>query len=144
MPRAPAEGSGQNSNSLSCIHECVLGSCRRAQLIASPAGHLIAPRGLERVGDVSNVAFTNGAVLAGKQVHLYYASSDTRLHVATAELEEILDWVLKTPEDPLRSQLCAGQRASLVEKNSKSALKLAPALKKGLQAQLAAKKGKRP
>ncbi len=86
--------------------------------IYQPGGYLMAPRGWERVGDVSNVLFTNGIVLREDgTILLYYASSDTRLHVASTSLERLLDYAVNTPEDPLRSSLCVEQRISLIEKN---------------------------
>ncbi|MDQ6421213.1 glycosidase [Paenibacillus sp. LHD-117] len=83
-----------------------------------PAGHLLAPEGIERVGDVSNVVFCNGAVsLPGGEVYLYYASSDTRCHVATSTVDRLLDYVMNTPEDPLRTHACVQQRLALIERN---------------------------
>jgi len=83
-----------------------------------PGGYLIAPVGDERIGDVSNVVFTNGLVLnASGDLFLYYASSDTRIHVATSTLDKMLDYVLHTPEDPLRSYACVEQRYALINKN---------------------------
>jgi 4-O-beta-D-mannosyl-D-glucose phosphorylase len=91
-----------------------------AKVIARPGGFLLAPEGEERVGDVSNVAFCNGAVLkASGEVFLYYGSSDTRTHVATTTVERLLDYVLSTPEDPLRSAACVEQRIALIDRNLK-------------------------
>jgi len=88
------------------------------QVIAEPSGFLIAPRGWERVGDVSNVVFTNGAVVREKgQVLIYYASSDTRMHVAETTLEKLADYVFETPRDPGRSADCVRQRVELIRKN---------------------------
>jgi 4-O-beta-D-mannosyl-D-glucose phosphorylase len=76
--------------------------------------------GAPRVGDVSNVAFCNGAVMkATGEVLVYYASSDTRTHVATTSVERLLDYVLNTPEDPLRSAACVEQRMALIDRNLK-------------------------
>ena len=89
-----------------------------AKVVAEPGGLLIAPRGKERVGDVSNVAFTNGAILDdGGQLYIYYASADTRLHVASTTLERMVDFALNTPEDPLRSADCVKQRCKMIDKN---------------------------
>ncbi len=91
-----------------------------AKLINEPSGYLIAPLGSERVGDVSNVVFTNGAiVLDSGEVFIYYASSDTRLHVATSTIDRLLDYAFNTPEDPLRSSDCVRQRCDLIRKNLK-------------------------
>jgi 4-O-beta-D-mannosyl-D-glucose phosphorylase len=83
-----------------------------------PAGYFIAPEGEERVGDVSNVTFANGWVArANGDVFIYYASSDTRMHVATSTVDRLLDYVINTPEDPLRSAACVQQRNELIRKN---------------------------
>jgi 4-O-beta-D-mannosyl-D-glucose phosphorylase len=83
-----------------------------------PAGYLLAPMGEERVGDVSNVAFANGWVRrAHDEVLLYYAASDTRLHVARSSVARLLDYALHTPEDPLRSAACVAQRCALIAHN---------------------------
>lgn len=83
-----------------------------------PAGYFIAPEGEERVGDVSNVVFSNGWIEGRNgEVFIYYASSDTRLHVATSTVNKLLDYVRNTPADPLRSYACVEQRFALIEKN---------------------------
>lgn len=88
------------------------------KVIAEPGGFLIAPRGWERVGDVSNVVFTNGAIAKDNgMLYIYYASSDTRLHVATTTVEKMLDYAFNTPADPLRSRDCVAQRCQLIRKN---------------------------
>ena len=88
------------------------------KVIAEPAGFLIAPRGWERVGDVSNVVFTNGAIARDNgELYIYYASSDTRLHVASTTVEKLLDYAFHTPADPLRSRDCVAQRCALIDKN---------------------------
>lgn len=89
-----------------------------SKVIAEPGGLLIGPRGSERVGDVSNVTFTNGAIADDDgNVYIYYASSDTRLHVARTDIKRLTDYVFNTPEDPLRSPDCVKQRLGLIEKN---------------------------
>lgn len=81
------------------------------------AGFLIAPRGWERVSDVSNVVFTNGAIADDDgKVYIYYAASDTRLHVASTTIGQLLDFAFKNPADPLRSRDCVAQRVALIEK----------------------------
>ena len=88
------------------------------KVIAEPSGFLIAPLGGERVGDVSNVVFTNGAIARDNgEVYIYYASSDTRLHVATTTIDKLVDYVFNTPEDPLRSVKCVEQRCDFIKKN---------------------------
>lgn len=88
-----------------------------SKLIASPSGLFIAPHGIERVGDVSNVCFTNGCIVKDDNVYIYYASSDTRLHVASTTIEKLMDYTFNTPEDPHRSADCVKQRCELIRKN---------------------------
>jgi len=89
-----------------------------AKLIKSPGGYFLAPEGEERVGDVSNVVFANGWVARKNgDVFIYYGSSDTRTHVATSTVDGLLDYVLNTPDDGMRSSLCVDQRCRLIEKN---------------------------
>ena len=88
------------------------------KVIAEPSGLLIGPMGNERVGDVSNVVFTNGAIARENgDVFIYYASSDTRMHVATTTIERLTDYVFNTPKDPLRSVECVAQRCNLISRN---------------------------
>lgn len=89
-----------------------------SRVIAEPSGLLIGPRGGERVGDVSNVVFTNGAIKTEDgRVFIYYASSDTRMHVATTTIDRLSDYVFNTPEDPGRSVKCVEQRLEMIKKN---------------------------
>jgi 4-O-beta-D-mannosyl-D-glucose phosphorylase len=91
-----------------------------SKVIAQPGGYFLAPDGEERIGDVSNVLFSNGWVARSNgEVLIYYASSDTRMHVATSTIEKLLDYVLHTPEDGLRSGVCVQQRVQLISKNLK-------------------------
>lgn len=88
------------------------------KLIATPSGLFIAPHGSERVGDVSNVCFTNGAIVRENgDVFIYYASSDTRLHVASTTLDKLVDYTFNTPTDPLRSVDCVKQRCDMIARN---------------------------
>ena len=88
------------------------------KVIAQPSGMFLGPRGNERVGDVSNVVFTNGAIVNERnEVYIYYASSDTRLHVATTTVEKLTDYVFHTPQDPGRSVECVAQRCDLIDHN---------------------------
>lgn len=85
-----------------------------------PAGYFLAPEFGERVGDVSNVVFCNGWVArADGSVFIYYASSDTRCHVATTSVDRLLDYVCNTPEDGLRSAASVTRRIELIDKNLK-------------------------
>ena len=89
-----------------------------SKVIAEPGGFLIAPLGKERIGDVSNVVFTNGAIARyNGEVYIYYASSDTRLHVAVTTVEKLMDYVFHTPQDPLRSVECVEQRCAFIRRN---------------------------
>ena len=83
-----------------------------------PAGYFIAPDGEERIGDVSNVTFANGWILDDDgRVFIYYASSDTRMHVATSTLDQLLDYVLNTPPDGLRSAASVERLNALIDRN---------------------------
>lgn len=83
-----------------------------------PAGHFISPHGEERVGDVSNVTFANGWIVNEKnEVFIYYASSDTRMHVATSSVEKLIDYCKNTPEDGLRSATSVETRNQLITAN---------------------------
>jgi 4-O-beta-D-mannosyl-D-glucose phosphorylase len=88
-----------------------------SKVIASPGGHFLAPFDTERVGDVSNVAFSNGLAVRGEEVFLYYASSDTRLHVAASDIPTLLDYAFNTPPDALTSRACVVQRRELIDRN---------------------------
>ncbi len=88
------------------------------RVIASPGGYLIAPEGEERVGDVSNVVFVNGAIAEDSgRLLIYYASSDTRLHVAETTLDRMVDYCLNTPRDPLTSRGSVAQRVAMIRRN---------------------------
>jgi 4-O-beta-D-mannosyl-D-glucose phosphorylase len=88
-----------------------------------PAGYFIAPMGEERIGDVSNVVFANGWIKdEDGTVFIYYASSDTRMHVATSSIEQLLDYVINTPEDGLRSATSVQTINKIVEDNKRFAL----------------------
>ena len=85
-----------------------------------PAGYFMAPMGEERVGDVSNVLFSNGWIKnEDGEICIYYASSDTRMHVATSSVDILLDYVKNTPPDGLRSAMSVQQRNQLISKNLK-------------------------
>ena len=83
-----------------------------------PAGYFIAPEGEERVGDVSNVVFSNGWIVdENGKVFIYYASSDTRMHVATSTIDQLLDYVINTPEDGMRSAASVATLNKIIDKN---------------------------
>ena len=88
------------------------------KVIKSPQRHFMAPLGSERVGDVSNVVFSNGWIeKEDGTVLIYYASSDTRTHVAKTSKEKLIDYILNTPEDAGRTFDCVQQRIELINKN---------------------------
>lgn len=88
------------------------------RVIAEPAGHLMAPLGEERVGDVSNVLFTNGWIADDDgTVYLYYASSDTRMHVAVSSIDRLLDYCLNTAADGYRSAASVETLTALIKRN---------------------------
>lgn len=93
-------------------------------VIAEPAGYFMAPVGEERIGDVSNVLFSNGWIEDNGNVFIYYASSDTRLHVAESTVERLLDYCFNTPSDGLRSIESVKAIYGLVDKNRKCKVKL--------------------
>jgi 4-O-beta-D-mannosyl-D-glucose phosphorylase len=87
-------------------------------MIKKPGGYFIAPREEERVGDVSNVIFSNGWVARENgDVLIYYASCDTRMHVAKTSIDKLLDYVENTPEDGYSTGKCVEQRVDLINKN---------------------------
>jgi len=88
------------------------------RVIHKPHGHLIAPLKGERTGDVSNVVFSNGWIKDDDgKIYIYYASSDTRMHVATSTVEQLLDYCINSPEDQLHSHLSVQTIETLIEKN---------------------------
>lgn len=89
-----------------------------SKLVAEPSGVFLVPLGAERVGDVSNVVFTNGAIARENgEVYIYYASCDTRMHVAVTDIDRLEDYLFQTPKDPLRSPDCVKQRCELIDRN---------------------------
>lgn len=95
-----------------------------SRLIAEPAGYLMAPDAEERVGDVSNVLFSNGWIAdEDGTIFIYYASSDTRMHVATSSVNRLLDYCLNTPPDSLRSALSVETLNKQIKNNLEFLLK---------------------
>lgn len=89
------------------------------KVIHKPAGHLLAPHGDERVGDVSNVTFCNGWIRNDRdEVFIYYASSDTRIHVATTSIGRLLDYCRNTPEDGHSTSASVKKINKLVDANT--------------------------
>jgi 4-O-beta-D-mannosyl-D-glucose phosphorylase len=92
------------------------------KVIHKPGGYFIAPVDEERIGDVSNVVFSNGWIRdEDDKVFIYYASSDTRMHVATSTIEQLMDYVINTPADGLRSATSVQSIISIVENNKQIA-----------------------
>jgi 4-O-beta-D-mannosyl-D-glucose phosphorylase len=88
------------------------------RIIHKPAGYFMAPEGEERIGDVSNVLFSNGWIADDNgTVYIYYASSDTRMHVATSTIAQLLDYVINTPEDGLRSATSVETVKQIIDAN---------------------------
>ena len=113
-----AHGVRNTAAGLRYVLYCFLCDLKRPfQVIAKPGGYFLAPEGEERVGDVSNVAFSNGWVRRGDEILIYYGASDTRTYVAATTVDRLLDYVLHTPPDPLRSIACVRQRIALIDKN---------------------------
>ena len=89
-----------------------------SKVIAQPGGYFMAPVGEERTGDVSNVLFSNGWIAdEDGTVYIYYASSDTRMHVATSTIERLIDYCRHTPEDRLRSTTSVKSIYDIIEAN---------------------------
>ena len=88
------------------------------KLIATPAGFFMAPEAGERVGDVSNVLFSNGWIdNPDGSVYIYYASSDTRLHVAVSSIDKLVDYCMNTPADGMNSGASVKAICNLIDRN---------------------------
>jgi 4-O-beta-D-mannosyl-D-glucose phosphorylase len=91
-----------------------------AKVIARPGGHFLAPHGSERIGDVSNVTFSNGWVeLPNGTVLIYYGGSDTRCYVARTSVAKLVDWCLNTPEEAHTTRRSVDQRVALIRANKR-------------------------
>ena len=89
-----------------------------SKVIHQPAGHFMAPHKKERIGDVSNVLFSNGWIAeADGTVYIYYASSDTRMHVATTSIDRLVDYCMNSPKDKFTSADSVETIINLIEKN---------------------------
>jgi len=89
-----------------------------AQVTYKPAGYFIAPLGKERIGDVSNVVFSNGWIEnEDGEVFVYYASSDTRMHVATTTVAQLVDYCKHSPQDQFRSAASVQNINDLIDQN---------------------------
>jgi 4-O-beta-D-mannosyl-D-glucose phosphorylase len=102
------------------------------KVIYKPAGYFMAPEGDERIGDVSNVVFSNGWIMDDDgTVFIYYASSDTRLHVATSTIDKLLDYVINTAPDGFSSAETVKTLVDIIDKNQSDKLVLSPILSSG-------------
>jgi 4-O-beta-D-mannosyl-D-glucose phosphorylase len=87
-------------------------------VIAEPGGYFMAPEGAERIGDVSNVLFSNGWIADDDgTVFIYYASSDSRMHVAVSTVEKLTDYCLNTPPDGFRSGASVAAINKIIARN---------------------------
>lgn len=106
-----------------------------SKVIYQPAGYFMAPEGEERVGDVSNVLFSNGWIADDDgTVFIYYASSDTRLHVATSTLDQLVDYVMNTAKDGLTSAASVETLKKIIDKNLQAEEESQKPVKKKLHA----------
>ena len=91
------------------------------KVIAQPGGYFLVPEGEEYIGDVMNVVFTNGWIAdEDGKVFIYYASSDTRMHVATSTIDRLVDYCMNTPKDDYRTQFSVEKIKALVAKNKET------------------------
>lgn len=91
-----------------------------AKVIYAPGGYFLAPKCSERIGDVSNVVFSNGWIKDDDgRILIYYAASDTRLHVAETSVNQLIDYCKNTPADNFRSELSVNNIVDLINRNKK-------------------------
>jgi len=90
------------------------------KVLYKTGGYFLAPEGDERIGDVSNVVFCNGWIKDDDDsIYIYYASSDTRMHVAVTTVDKLLDYVMNTPADGLRSASSVNTLYRIINDNKK-------------------------
>lgn len=89
------------------------------KVIYTPGGYFLAPVGGERIGDVSNVVFTNGAIERDGDIYIYYASSDTRLHVAKTTVDKMIDYCKNTPKDGYTTHTSVENICALIDRNGR-------------------------
>jgi 4-O-beta-D-mannosyl-D-glucose phosphorylase len=91
-----------------------------SEVIAEPCGYFMAPVEEERIGDVSNVLFSNGWIPdEDGMVYIYYASSDTRMHVAISSIDRLIDYCMNTPSDGFRSAASVKTIKGIIDRNKK-------------------------
>jgi 4-O-beta-D-mannosyl-D-glucose phosphorylase len=99
------------------------------KVLHKPGGYFLAPEGEERIGDVSNVVFCNGWIAdEDGSVYIYYASSDTRMHVATTTVDKLIDYVINTPADGFRSSTSVDAIYGIVNRNKEPHAKSSPGI----------------
>lgn len=115
-----AHGVRNTAAGLRYVLYCFMTDLKNPQkVIYTPGGYILAPLGSERVGDVSNVVFTNGAIEKDGDIYIYYASSDTRLHVATTTVEKMVDYCKNTPKDGYTTHTSVDNICRLVDVNNR-------------------------
>jgi 4-O-beta-D-mannosyl-D-glucose phosphorylase len=87
------------------------------KVIATPGGHFMGPEGEERIGDVSNVLFTNGWIRKNNDIYIYYASSDSRMHLAVSTVDKLVDYCLNSPADGYRTHISVDSLNKLIANN---------------------------
>lgn len=116
-----AHGVRNTAAGLRYVLYCFMTSLEDPQkVIYTPGGYFIAPRGEERVGDVSNVVFCNGAIEKDGKLYIYYASSDTRLHVAETTVEKMIDYCKNTPADGYTTHTSVEAICKLIDRNEQA------------------------
>ena len=115
-----AHGVRNTAAGLRYVLYCFMTDLKKPQMVIyTPGGYFLAPLGSERVGDVSNVVFTNGAIEKDGDIYIYYASSDTRLHVATTTVEKMVDYCKNTPKDGYTTHTSVENICRLVDVNNR-------------------------
>lgn len=115
-----AHGVRNTAAGLRYVLYCFMTDFKNPQkVIYTPGGYFLAPVGGERIGDVSNVVFTNGAIEKEGDIYIYYASSDTRLHVAKTTVEKMVDYCKNTPKDGYTTHTSVDNICRLIDMNSK-------------------------
>lgn len=115
-----AHGVRNTAAGLRYVLYCFITDLKNPQkVIYTPGGYFLAPLGSERVGDVSNVVFTNGAIEKDGDIYIYYASSDTRLHVATTTVEKMVDYCKNTPKDGYTTHTSVENICRLIDVNNR-------------------------
>lgn len=115
-----AHGVRNTAAGLRYVLYCFMTDLKNPQkVIYTPGGYFLAPVGGERIGDVSNVVFTNGAIEKEGDIYIYYASSDTRLHVAKTTVEKMVDYCKNTPKDGYTTHTSVDNICRLIDMNNK-------------------------